>query len=303
MGTKINLSKADRVFDVINLGLLLLLAFVTIYPIYFVLIASVSDPYAVLRGEVMLWVKDFTLEPYKNVFANKMIWTGYLNSIINTVILVAYNLALTIPAAYVMTRKELKGRKVLTWFFMITMYFGGGMVPSYLLIRDLGLMNTRAALILPAGFSVYNMLITRASIQSNIPGELFDAARIDGASPFTMFFRIVLPLSKAIIAVITLYVAVGAWNSWFPAMLYITDKDLYPLQYVLRGILLQNQQMTVLTTDGITPELIEAQMRKKYMAQGMKYSVIFIASAPLLIAYPFVQKHFVTGVMIGSVKS
>lgn len=303
MGTKINLSKADRVFDVINLGLLLLLAFVTIYPIYFVLIASVSDPYAVLRGEVMLWVKDFTLEPYKNVFANKMIWTGYLNSIINTVILVAYNLALTIPAAYVMTRKELKGRKVLTWFFMITMYFGGGMVPSYLLIRDLGLMNTRAALILPAGFSVYNMLITRASIQSNIPGELFDAARIDGASPFTMFFRIVLPLSKAIIAVITLYVAVGAWNSWFPAMLYITDKDLYPLQYVLRGILLQNQQMTVLTTDGITPELIEAQMRKKYMAQGMKYSVIFIASAPLLIAYPFVQKHFVKGVMIGSVKS
>ena len=285
-----------------NIFLLTVITLVILYPLYFTVIASISDPHAVQRGEVILWFKKFTLDPYKNVFANKEIWTGYKNSIINTVIVVLFSLSLTMPAAFVLSRRDLKGKKFLTNYFIFTMYFAGGMIPSYLLVKNLGLMNTRWALILPAGFSVYNMIIARTSMQSTLSEELFEAAKIDGCSIFGMFFRIALPLSKAIIAVIALYVAVAHWGSWFNAMLYIQDKDLYPLQYVLRGILIQNQQMDIIDTSGMDGELITSQLMRAYMAQGMKYSLIFISAAPMLAAYPFVQKHFVKGVMVGAVK-
>ena len=294
---------SDKTFDIINLVLLLAITLVVLYPLYFTVIASFSDPYAVVRGEVLLFIKDFTIEPYKNVFVNDEIWIGYFNSIVNTAVSVIYNLALTIPAAFVLSRKTLKGRNIFMGFFVFTMYFGGGMIPGYLLVKNLGLMNTRWALIIPAGFSVYNMIIARTFFQSTFSEELFEAAKIDGCSVFGIFFKIVLPLSGAIIAVIALYVAVGHWNSWFGALLYITKKELYPLQYILRSILIQNQEMNVISTEGMqNAEMIQYFMRRRYMAEGMKYSLIFISSLPMLIAYPFVQKYFVKGVMIGAIK-
>lgn len=295
-------SLVNRVFDVTDTAILIIFTLIVLYPLYFTVIASVSDPYAVAKGEVVLWIKDFTLEPYKNVFANEEIWTGYKNSIINTVILVLYSLCLTIPAAFVLSRRDLKGKTVLTNFFIIIMYFNGGMIPLYLVVKSLGLLDSRWALILPAGFSTYNMIIAKSTIQNSIPEDMYDAARIDGCSIFRVFFNIVLPLSKPIIAVIALYVAVASWGSWFDAMLYITDKELYPLQYVLRGILIQNQELKIIKTGSMNGELIESMMRRQYMAEGMKYSLIFISSLPMLIAYPFVQKYFVKGTMIGAVK-
>ncbi|MBE6884119.1 MAG: carbohydrate ABC transporter permease [Ruminococcaceae bacterium] len=296
-------SSSDKVFDTVNLILLVIITIVTLYPLYFTVIASFSDPYEVAKGNVIFWLKGFTIEPYTNVFINDDIWIGYRNTIFTTVITVIYNLVLTIPAAYVMSRKGLKGKGILMAYFVFTMYFGGGLIPSYLLIKQLGLMNSLGALIIPAGFSVYNMIIARTFFQSNMPDELYEAAKIDGSSEFGIFFKIALPLSGAIIAVISLYVAVAAWNSWFNVLLYITDKNLYTLQYVLRSILIQNQTLNIINTETMeNTEAVQALMRRKYMAEGMKYSVIFIANLPMLIAYPFVQKHFVKGVMIGALK-
>ncbi len=292
----------NRTFDIMVAVILIIFTLIVLYPLYFTVIASVSEPYAVAKGQVVLWIKNLTLEPYKNVFANKEIWVGYRNSIVNTCILVVYSLALTIPAAFVLSRKNLKGRRILTNFFIIIMYFNGGMIPLYLLVKQLNLLDTRWALILPVGFATYNMIIAKTTIQNTIPEELYEAARIDGCSVFRVFFNIVIPLSKPIIAVIALYVAVASWSSWFDAMLYISDKDLYPLQYVLRGILIQNQELKIVNIGGMDGQLVESMMRRQYMAEGMKYSLIFISSLPMLIAYPFVQKYFVKGTMIGAVK-
>ncbi len=294
---------SDRAFDTVNLILLIIITLIIIYPLYFTVIASFSDPYEVVKGHVLILPKGITFEPYTNVFRNDDIWIGYKNSLINTVITVLYNLIVTIPAAYVMSRKGLKGKGALMAYFVFTMYFGGGLIPHYLLVKGLGLLNTRWALIIPAGFSVYNMIIARTFFMSNMPDELYEAAKIDGSSEFGTFFRIALPLSGAIIAVIALYVAVGTWNSWFPVLLYVTDKKLFTLQYVLRAILIQNQELSIINVDSMdNTEAIASLMRRKYMAEGMKYSIIFIASLPMLIAYPFVQKYFVKGVMIGALK-
>ncbi len=294
---------SDKTFDIINVILLVLITLVIIYPLYFTVIASFSEPYEVAKGNVIFYPKGFTLEAYANVFRNDDIWIGYKNTIINTILTVIYNLIVTIPAAYVMSRKGLKGKGALMGYFVFTMYFSGGLIPGYLLVKGLGLMNTRWALIIPAGFSVYNMIIGRTFFMSNMPDELYEAAKIDGCSEFGIFFKIALPLAGAIIAVIALYVAVGTWNSWFNVLLYITDKKLYTLQYVLRAILIQNQEMSIIDVGKMSnTEAVTALMRRKYMAEGMKYSIIFIASLPMLIAYPFVQKHFVKGVMIGALK-
>jgi len=293
---------SDKVFDIVNLFMILFIGATVIYPLYFTVIASFSDPYEVARGNVVFWVRKFTTEPYKNVFINDDIWIGYRNSIINTILIVVYHLAITIPAAFVMARKKLKGRKILMGYFIFTMYFGGGLIPYYILIRDLGLINLRWALIIPSGFGIFHMIIVRTFYQTTIPDELFEAAKIDGCREPGIFFRIVLPLSGAVIAVIALFTAVGAWNSWFDALLFITNRKLYPLQYVLRSILIQNQQMNIINTDSMNALAIQSLMKRKYMAEGMKYSLIFVSSLPMLIAYPFVQKHFVKGVMIGSIK-
>lgn len=292
----------DKVFDSVNIILLLIITLITIYPLYFTVIASFSDPYAVAGGKVILWPIKMTLEPYINVLKNDDIWIGYRNSIINTTVVVLYSLALTLPAAYALSKKVLRGRNVIMAYFVFTMYFSGGMIPFYLLIKNMGLMNNRLALILPAGFSVYNMIIARAFFQSTIPEELYDSAKIDGCDEYRTFFQIVMPLSKAIIAVVALYVAVSHWNSWFRVLLFIDKKALYPLQYVLRYTLILNQQLTIVEYENMNIEELENLLRRQYMSEGMKYSIIFISALPMLIAYPFVQKYFVKGVMIGSIK-
>ena len=234
------------------------------------------------------------------VFETKSIWTGYLNTVIYTVLGTMYNLCTLIPAAYVMSKKNLPGRGFFSMFFFITMYFGGGMIPTYLLMKNLGLLDTRWVLIL-GSVSCYNLIVARQYYQNSIPESIYEAARIDGASEFKCFFRIALPLSSSIIAVMTLFHAVGHWNSYYNALLYVHKADYYPLQLILREILLLNQNVLegAILDD---PDAATWAIRRMWIAESMKYSIIFISCAPLLVAYPFVQKYFVKGVMIGSVK-
>ena len=293
---------SDRVFGMINTVLLVTIAFVMIYPLYFVIIASFSDPFEVVNGRVFLWIKNFSLESYAYVFKNSLLWSGYTNSIINTFCVVIYNLAILIPAAYVLSKRDLPGRTFFNWFFLITMFFGGGMVPTYLMYRSFGMLNTRWALICTA-ISCYNLVVARTYFQTSIPEALYEAARIDGATDFQCFFRIALPLAGSITAVIALFCASASWNSYYSALLYIRDQKLYPLQLVLRDILItaQNAYKNI-DASSADEGVFEQALRLTYLAESMKYSVIFIASFPMLALYPFVQKYFVKGVMIGAVK-
>lgn len=293
-------SKGDIAFDVVVIILLTLILLIMIYPMYFILIASISDPGLVVSGKVFLYPRKVTMESYQMVFETKSIWTGYLNTVIYTVLGTMYNLCTLIPAAYVMSKKNLPGRGFFSMFFFITMYFGGGMIPTYLLMKNLGLLDTRWVLIL-GSVSCYNLIVARQYYQNSIPESLYEAARIDGASEFKCFFRIALPLSSSIIAVMTLFHAVGHWNSYYNALLYVHKADYYPLQLILREILLLNQNVLegAILDD---PDAATWAMRRMWIAESMKYSIIFISCAPLLVAYPFVQKYFVKGVMIGSVK-
>ena len=293
---------SSKKFDVILIIFLCLIGVIYLYPIFYTIIASFSDTYAVLRGEVKFWFKGFNIDAYRFVFNYKQIWSGYMNTIIYTAVGTVYALLITIPCAYAMSRKNIKGKSIIMIYFVFTMYFSGGLIPSYLLVRSLGMLDSRQALIIPAGMSVYNMIIARTFYQSSIPNELYEAAKIDGANEFRTFFQIALPLSGAIIAVIALYVAVGHWNSYFAALIYITDRSLYPLQLVLRGILIMNQNIDIQDVVNLSPEEAAELMRRKILAESMKYSLIIIASLPVLAAYPFVQKYFVKGIMIGALK-
>ncbi len=306
MSNKIKSTMSDRVFDAVNVALMIIIIVLMLYPLYFTVIASVSDPYSVVKGQVFLWPKGLTLEPYTNVFKDNRIWTGYRNTIFYTVVGTLWNLILTVPSAYVLSKKHLPARGFLATYFLIPMYFGGGLIPTYLQIKSLGLINTIYTLVILGGLSVYNMIVTRVYFQTSIPEDLYESARIDGASDFRSFFQIALPLAKPILAVMALFYAVGRWNEYFTALVYVSDVKLQPLQIVLRGILLLNQTaVQSLDTKSMTDTDIEQMLdlaRRTYMAEGMKYSLIFIASAPLLVAYPFVQKYFVKGIMIGSLK-
>lgn len=296
-------SRGDRIFGYVNAAILVLILFIMAYPLYFTIIASFSDPYDVVQGRVYFLPKNITIEPYTNVFKDTRIWTGYRNSIIYTLLGTLLNLVLTIPSAYVLSKKTIPGRGMLMTIFLIPMYFSGGLIPTYLQVKSLGLMNTPYVLILMGGLSIYNMIITRAYYERSIPLELYESATIDGADNIRVFIQIAVPLSKPIIAVMALYYAVARWNSYFDALIYISDDAYQPLQMILRSILLLNQQMlAAIDTRSMTSEEIADAARLAYMAEGMKYALIFIASAPLLIAYPFVQKYFVKGVMIGSLK-
>ncbi|NLV48948.1 MAG: carbohydrate ABC transporter permease [Clostridiaceae bacterium] len=296
-------SRFDQVFGLCNVTMLILIVIAMMYPLYYTIIASFSDPYRVLRGEVLVAIRGFTLDSYNYLFQEKLIWSGYLNSIFITATGTVYALAVTIPCAYALSRKLVKGRMVIMTYFVITMYFSGGMIPSYVLIKQLGLIDSTWSLILPAAFSAYNMIITRTFYQSTIPDEFYEAAKIDGASEFQIFFRIALPLSTAIMAVIALYVAVGHWNSYFSALIYINTPGKYPLQLVLRAILIMNQQIQSLDVSSISDsEELADLMRRQMISQTMKYSLVIVASLPMLMFYPFIQKYFVKGVMIGGLK-
>lgn len=300
---RIKKTRADTAFDLCNILIMILLIVIMAYPLYFIVIASVSDPYRVISGQVYLWPVDFTFDSYANVFRESSIWRGYYNTIKYTLFGTLFNLALTIPAAYVLSKKKLLGRKFFSFYFLIPMYFSGGLVPTYLQVNKLGLMNKPYTLIFLGGISIYNLIVTRIFFQTSIPDELYESASIDGASNFRVFFQIALPLSKPIIAVMALYYAVAHWNSYFSALIYISTDAYQPLQIVLRNILISNQMLlSGMDTSSLSADEALAAARRQYMAQGMKYALIFVSSAPLLIAYPFVQKHFVKGVMIGSIK-
>ena len=295
-------SRGDRVFDAVNVVIMILVLFIMAYPVYFVIVASVSDPYEVVNGNVYLYPKGFTLEAYQNVFRQERILQGYTNSIIYTFLGTCWNLVLTIPLAYVLSRKKLRGRWLLTIYFLIPMYFHGGLVPQYIQVKNLGLINQPYTLIILGGLNIYNMIVARVYFQTANPGDLYEAAKIDGASEFRTFFSIMIPLAKPIIAVVTLYYAVWRWNDYFNALIYTSKQEYQPLQMVLRGILLLNENMTEIMAGSDDAENIMDMARLAHLAQTMKYALIFIASAPMLIIYPFVQKHFVKGVMIGSLK-
>lgn len=293
----------DKTFDIVNSILLLILVLVILYPLYFTLIASFSEPYAVVHGEVTFWFKDFTTESYKQVFNNKELWNGYRNSMVYTVFGTMLSLVLTIPAAYALSKKNLWNKGIITTYFVITMYFSGGLLPTYLTVKDIGLLNKPYTLIILGSFSVFNMVVARTYFQNSIPESLYEAAEIDGASQFKQFFWVGIPLAKPIIAVITLYYAVGRWNEFYNSLVYITKSKYYSLQLVLRNILLEGQTaLASIDASSMTADEMQYVMRRAYMAEAMKYSIIFIASLPMLILYPFIQKHFVKGVMVGSVK-
>ncbi len=305
MAYGIKKTKADRLFDACNIILMILLMIAMLYPLYFVIIASLSEPKFVATGEVVLYPVGFTWDSYRYVFQNDDIWIGYRNTIFYTILGTLRQICTVLPAAYTMSKRYLPGRKWIALFFSIPMYFSGGLVPTYLQVKDLGLLNSFWTMIVMGGVGISYLIICRNYFENSIPGEIYESARIDGASDFDCFFRIALPLAKPIIAVIVLYFAVDCWNSFFDAMIYLADSDLYPLQLILRNILIANQNaLSTAISDMFSgnADIAEAAARQSYIAEGMKYSLIFISSAPLLIAYPFVQKYFVTGTMAGSVK-
>ncbi len=294
---RIRQSAADNLFDIINHGILLLVLLAILYPLVYILSCSFSDSNAVVAGRVWLLPVEPTLIGYTAVFQNKQIITGYLNSIFYALVGTGLNLVLTFMAAYPLSRKNvIMGRGKIMFFFTFTMLFKGGMIPTYLLVNRLGMVNTRWSIIIPAALSVWNVVITRTFLATSIPEELYDAAEIDGSGDISTFFRIVLPLSGTIITVNALFYAVGHWNAYFNAMIYLRNVNLFPLQIVLRNILLQNQIDLGMVAD------IEELQRREALMTLLKYSLIVISTAPIMIVYPFVQKFFVKGIMIGSIK-
>ena len=289
---------SDSLFDVMNLLIMLTLLVVFLWPLWFVVIASVSDPGQVWQGNVMLLPKGITLDAYEEVIQYKTIWTGYRNTLLYTLLGTAINMVLTVCGAYPLSRRDFPPRKILIIVLIVTMYFSGGLIPTYLVVNRLGLIDTVWAMMIPNALSVFNIIVTRTYFMNSIPDELREAAQLDGAGTVQYLFRVVLPLSKPILAVIGLFYAVGHWNDFYSALLYINSQQLLPLQSVLRKLLLTTQ-MTLQISSSMSPEEI---MRKTQLAQTLKYSSIIVSTVPVLCLYPLVQKHFVNGIMIGSVK-
>lgn len=289
-------SKGDRVFNIVVTAIVTLLALIVLLPMINIVACSFSAPSAVSSGKVLLWPVNFTLENYKLVLRYEDVWIGYRNTIFYTVVGTLINVFMTLICAYPLSVKSFSGRRFLNKMLMFTMIFSGGMIANYILMRDLKLINTIWAVLLPGAINVYNVMITRTYIETSIPRDLEESARIDGCSYFMYFLKFVLPLAKPIIAVIAMYYAVAHWNSYFSAFLYLSDDNLYPLQLFLREILINNQ----MDGGGITdPEML---MAMRGISDALKYVVIVVSTFPLMCIYPFVQKYFVKGVMIGAVK-
>lgn len=291
------MSRGDKIFEVINCIFLGLIALIILYPLIYVVSASISDPMSVTSGKMLLWPVDLTLDNYAEVFKNKNIIMGYRNSLLIMFIGTAVNILMTLLAAYPLSRRDLWGRGLVMKLMTVTMFFGGGLIPTYLMVgKTLGLMDSWLALILPGALSVYNMIIMRTYFQTSIPYELQEAADIDGCTPFGTLVRIMLPLSGPIIAVLCLYYGVGHWNSYFSALLYIRSENLQPLQLYLRKVLTANNMQSLMEMGA------DEAARQAMRAETIKYSVIVVSSIPMLIIYPFVQRFFVKGVMIGAIK-
>ncbi|SER93479.1 carbohydrate ABC transporter permease [Butyrivibrio fibrisolvens] len=287
----------DSVVYFINYILLALLLVAVLYPIIYIISCSFSSGNALMTGKVKLLPVEPTLQSYKAVFKYQSIWTGYLNSIIYAVVGTVISMVMTLLAAYPLSRDDFRGKKIYMFIILFTMMFSGGLIPTYLLIKNLGMMDTIWAVVLPGAVSAYNIIVARTFFANTIPKELYEAAEMDGCSDFRFFITIVLPLSTPIIAVLSLWVIVGLWNSYFGPMIYLNSQDKYPLQLVLRKILLLSQ--VNLNQSNIDPETIR---KNQYLGEMLKYGTIIVSTLPLMIVYPFVQKYFVKGVMIGSVK-
>ena len=295
-GTAIKPSKEDRIFYGVVLVIVTLIFLTVLYPIIYVISASFSSPTAVSTGKVVLWPVEFGLDGYKAVFENKDVLLGYRNTLFYTVFGTLINVFATLFAAYPLSRSDFAGRRYFLFFFTFTMLFSGGMIPTYMVMRDLHLLNTIWSVVLPGAVAVYNLMVARSFIESNIPREMLEAAQVDGCSDFRYFWTFVMPLSKPVIAVITLFYAVGHWNAYFNAFLYLDDRNLFPLQLFLREILINNKVDAATVTD---QAFLDA---KQGLADLLKYSLIVVSTLPIMCLYPFIQKYFVKGVMIGSVK-
>lgn len=287
-------SMSDKWVDVIFLIIGIIILVITIYPLYFVVIASFSSPSAVAGGQVWVFPKSVTLEGYRRVFLDERIWLGYRNTIFYTVTGTLISLLFTLPAGYALSRKDLAGRNIITLFFVFTMYFGGGLIPTYFIVDKFHLTNTFWVIILPFSVNVYHLIITRTFFQSTIPQELLEVSKLDGCGNFRFFVSIVLPLSKAIIAVIGLYCAVGQWNQYFTSLVYVRNDELVPLQLVLREILLENK--------AVSGAASVSNLELQRIGEIMKYAVIIVSTLPIMCVYPFLQKYFNKGVMIGAIK-
>lgn len=291
----------DRIYDLVCNLFLVLFVLIVFYPIYYIVLASISDPNYVNSGAPLLYPKGITFKGYQEVFKDSRIMTGYANTILYTVCGTILGICMTVPAGYALSRKDLPGRGIVMKLYVFTMYFGGGMIPTFMVVKSLGLLNTRLVLILLGCVSVYNIIMVRSYMMSTIPDDLLNAARIDGCGNGRFFLQIVVPLSKAIISVIVLYVAVGYWNAYMNAVLYITDESMYPLQLELKQILYATSALAA-NADLVDMEYLEKVRENMEKLQLLKYCVIVVASVPIICVYPFIQKYFVKGVMIGAVK-
>lgn len=287
----------ELAFRVVLSAVCLLIFLVIAYPLYFIVIASFSDSTLVATGKVLLFPKGTSLFGYKEIFQDSRIWTGYRNTVFYTLFGTLVNMLFTMPAAYVLSRKEFKARRPIMFLFVVTMFFNGGLIPTYLLMKDLHITNTIWVFILPFCVNIFYLIIARTFFESSLPPELYEAAVIDGCTHFKFFMKVALPLSKAMISVIALYYLVGHWNDFFTALIYIRDNNLQPLQIVLRDILLSNQVFQ----NGAGTGGAAGGYAQRY-ADQIKYGVIIVSSLPILVLYPFLQKYFEKGVMIGSVK-
>lgn len=291
---KIRQSREDRAFTAVIAVVVGLIMLLTIYPLYIVVISSFSAPMEVISGHVWLLPQGFSGEGYRRVFQNSDIFMSYKNTIIYTVLGTAVSLFFTLSAAYPLSRKKLYGRTGLMLLFTFTMFFKGGMIPTYLTVKGLGLYNNIWVMVLMGSLSIYNMIVARTFLQNTIPNEIYEATEMDGANDIQVFFQIVLPLSMPILAVLSLFYAVGIWNNYFTGLIYLKSRSLYPLQLVLREIL-------VTDTSDMT-DTLEANMNKLLVQESVKYCVIVVSSVPMLVLYPFLQRFFAKGVMIGAIK-
>ena len=287
-------SRGDRIFHGLMIALTITTFIVIIYPLWFVVIASISNSDLVNQGKVTIVPLDIRFYGFQQIMKDSRIWVGYRNTILYVVAGTGLNMLITMPAAYALSRKDFKARNPVMMYFVFTMYFSGGLVPTYMVVNKLGLINSPWILIIMVALNTYNLIIARTFIQNTIPNDLYESAMLDGASHFRIFWSIVLPLSKAIIAVMALYYAVGQWNSYFNAMIFLQDEKKYPLQLVLKEILIASE-----STTGGSGETIVEQYR---LANQIKYVSVIVSSLPVMLLYPFVQKYFAQGVMIGSLK-
>lgn len=289
-------SSSDKVFNIVNYLLLAIITLLVLYPLYFVLSASVSDPLYVLRGEMWLLPKDMNFDAYKKVFMNEDILNGFWNTIKYTAVGTAINVVMTTMAAFPLSRKDFMGRNLIMGFLVFTMFFSGGLIPSYLLIKELGMLDTFWVMVIPNAVAIWNIIIMRTFFQTTIPIELQESAMIDGCSNIQILIKIVLPLSMPVIAVMVLFYAVGHWNSYFNALIYLQDRELFPLQLILREILIQSQ------TDEMVKATSESFVKQQLSVEGLKYAVLVVSNIPMMLLYPFLQRYFVKGFMIGAIK-